>query len=48
MKAASRNYLGPHDFRNFCRMDVVHVANFERNILSIDITPVDDGKEYVL
>ncbi len=45
MKEASRAYLGPHDFRNFCRMDVVNVANFERNILAIDITPAGDGIE---
>jgi tRNA pseudouridine38/39 synthase len=37
MRAAANRMLGVHDFRNFCKMDVVNVSNFERTILSVSI-----------
>lgn len=36
MKSAAQKYLGEHDYRNFCKMDIVGgVTNFKRNILSV-------------
>mgnify|MGYP003876159999 CR=1 FL=1 len=34
MKQAARYLVGTHDFRNLCKMDVVHVSNFVRCDLS--------------
>jgi len=47
MKQAAQLLVGEHDFRNFCKMDVEHVANFVRRIYSFDIEPVDDHRPYV-
>jgi hypothetical protein len=41
MRKAGEKLLGLHDFRNFCKMDVVNVRNFERTLLSFAIRPVD-------
>src|SRR5690242_9461605 len=41
MRAASKKFLGEHDFRNFCKIDPA-VANFKRNILSFEITQEDE------
>eukprot|EP00946_MAST-07B_sp_MAST-7B-sp1_P001562 g1562.t1 len=40
MREAGQKLLGLHDFRNFCKMDVVNVRNFERTLLSFAIRPV--------
>ena len=40
MQDACSLYLGDHDFRNFCKMNVVTVRNFRRNILSFKVLPV--------
>lgn len=37
MRQAAQLYVGDHDFRNFCKMDAVNVANFRRVVLSVDI-----------
>lgn len=41
MRKAGEKLLGLHDFRNFCKMDVVNVRNFERTLLRFAIRPVD-------
>ncbi|XP_038062053.1 tRNA pseudouridine(38/39) synthase-like isoform X2 [Patiria miniata] len=45
MQEAAQKLVGDHDFRNFCKMDVGNgVVNFWRTIISIDITPLDNGE----
>lgn len=39
MQRAGQLYLGTHDFRNFCKIDVVNVHNYEREIISFDVQP---------
>lgn len=42
MQEASQAFIGPHDFRNFCKMDVQNgVTMFVRNILRINILAMD-------
>ncbi|XP_033642150.1 tRNA pseudouridine(38/39) synthase-like [Asterias rubens] len=42
MRNSAQKYVGDHDFRNFCKMDVGNgVVNFWRTILSIDIQELD-------
>jgi len=45
MREAANHLVGTHDFRNFCRMDVVNVANFTRHLFAFDIDPVGDGAD---
>ncbi|XP_074280341.1 uncharacterized protein LOC141605463 isoform X2 [Silene latifolia] len=48
MQSAGKKFLGEHDFRNFCKMDAVHVHNYMRNVTSFDISPSTErwrGKE---
>ncbi|NWW98993.1 PUS3 synthase, partial [Caloenas nicobarica] len=47
MHRAAQRYVGTHDFRNFCKMDVANgVTNFQRTVLSAAVTPADaDGAE---
>ncbi|RUP51825.1 pseudouridine synthase [Jimgerdemannia flammicorona] len=41
MQQAAHDFLGPHDFRNFCKLDPSKdITNYERNVLSLDIRPV--------
>ncbi len=47
MKIAASKLVGRHDFRNFCKMDVVAVQNFERTIHSIDISLVNANDSYI-
>lgn len=42
MKKACQLLKGTHDFRNFCKMDVVNVNNFVREIIDIDIARMTD------
>jgi tRNA pseudouridine38/39 synthase len=42
MKEAAQKFVGEHDFRHFCKLDVVNVKTFTRNILSFDIEPVNE------
>ena len=37
MRVAAAHLVGPHDFRNFCKLDVEHVHSFERTILACEI-----------
>ncbi|XP_028394094.1 tRNA pseudouridine(38/39) synthase-like [Dendronephthya gigantea] len=38
MNKAGKRFIGEHDFRNFCKMDVANnVTSFRRNILSVDV-----------
>jgi tRNA pseudouridine38/39 synthase len=39
MRAAAHFLIGRHDFRNFCKMDIANVSNFEREILNVEIRP---------
>ncbi|XP_040390294.1 tRNA pseudouridine(38/39) synthase isoform X1 [Cygnus olor] len=46
MHAAAQRYVGTHDFRNLCKMDVANgVINFQRTILSAQVMWVDRGAE---
>ncbi|NXI51891.1 PUS3 synthase, partial [Chloroceryle aenea] len=46
MNAAAQRYVGTHDFRNLCKMDVANgVINFQRTILSATVTWVERGGE---
>ncbi|KAH8045883.1 hypothetical protein JL720_16544 [Aureococcus anophagefferens] len=35
--------VGDHDFRNFCKMDVLHVKNFRRVVYAADVRKTGDG-----
>lgn len=37
MQEAANFLTGPHDFRNFCKMDVVGLSHFERNIRAVKV-----------
>ncbi|XP_032625903.1 tRNA pseudouridine(38/39) synthase [Chelonoidis abingdonii] len=42
MNAAAQKYVGTHDFRNLCKMDVANgVTNFQRTILTAQVQLVD-------
>lgn len=42
MRDAAARFIGEHDFRNFCKMDIVGgVTNYRRRILSVTIDPAD-------
>ncbi|XP_071625269.1 tRNA pseudouridine(38/39) synthase [Heliangelus exortis] len=44
MQAAAQRYVGTHDFRNLCKMDVANgVVNFQRTILRAEVTWVEGG-----
>ncbi|NXY81778.1 PUS3 synthase, partial [Alcedo cyanopectus] len=46
MNSAAQRYVGSHDFRNLCKMDVANgVINFQRTILSATVTWVEKGGE---
>ncbi|XP_066495525.1 tRNA pseudouridine(38/39) synthase [Tiliqua scincoides] len=46
MNAAAQRFVGTHDFRNLCKMDVANgVTNFERTILTAQVRPVDKREE---
>lgn len=45
MREAARHFEGLHDFRNFCKQDVLAVKTFKRRIHSFTIDP--DGVESV-
>ncbi|KAF6175603.1 hypothetical protein GIB67_022605 [Kingdonia uniflora] len=38
MEMAGKKFVGEHDFRNFCKMDVVNVHNYRRNVTSFGIS----------
>ncbi len=39
MQQAASSLVGTHDFRNFCKPDVMKVTTFERSILSFNVLP---------
>lgn len=39
MQEAAKHLVGTHDFRNFCKPDVLKVTTFERSILSFGVLP---------
>ncbi|XP_019325932.1 PREDICTED: LOW QUALITY PROTEIN: tRNA pseudouridine(38/39) synthase [Aptenodytes forsteri] len=46
MHLAAQRYVGTHDFRNLCKMDVANgVVNFQRTILSAGVMWVEGGGE---
>lgn len=46
MNAAAQKFVGTHDFRNLCKMDVANgVTNFERTILTAEVWLVDKQEE---
>ncbi|NXS14310.1 PUS3 synthase, partial [Neodrepanis coruscans] len=46
MDGAAQRYVGTHDFRNLCKMDVANgVLNFQRTVLSARVTWVEAGGE---
>lgn len=45
MRESSKKYIGEHDFRHFCKIDIVNVSNFVRTILRTDIIKFRDGRD---
>lgn len=46
MNFAAQKYVGTHDFRNLCKMDVANgVINFQRTILSAQVQLVGQSKD---
>ncbi|KAA8496379.1 tRNA pseudouridine(38/39) synthase [Porphyridium purpureum] len=43
MREAAAHFVGRHDFRNFCKMDVANVKTFERVIYDFEVRPVAQG-----
>lgn len=43
MKKGLAYMVGKHDFRNFCKLNVEEVSNFERKIHQVDIVAVNEG-----
>lgn len=42
MNTAAQRFVGTHDFRNLCKMDVANgVTNFQRTILNAEVQPVE-------
>ncbi|KAI8069633.1 pseudouridine synthase [Gongronella butleri] len=42
MRNAAARFVGPHDFRNFCKLDPSkNITNYERTILACDITALE-------
>jgi tRNA pseudouridine38/39 synthase len=37
MQSSAQRFIGLHDFRNFCKLDVVSTTNFKRRVISIDM-----------
>jgi hypothetical protein len=46
MNKAAALLVGDHDFRNLCKMDIVKVSNFRREIYSAEILPFMENKEH--
>ena len=43
MKQAAKNFIGNHDFRNFCCLDMIYNSHFNRTIIDFTINPIKDG-----
>ncbi|KAK4253040.1 hypothetical protein QN277_010875 [Acacia crassicarpa] len=52
MESAAKNFLGEHDFRNFCKMDAANVHNYRRQITLFEMSPTnvryDDNQLWVI
>ncbi|PVU95082.1 hypothetical protein BB561_002067 [Smittium simulii] len=47
MQESARKYIGTHDFRNFCKLDLSkNIQSFERTILESEIEPINIGSQY--
>lgn len=44
MLKSSKKYIGEHDFRHFCKIDLGNVTNFVRTIIRTDIVKLFDGE----
>ena len=42
MKSAASKFKGSHDFRNFCKLNVLSTTNFTRHIMDINIGKVEE------
>ncbi|KDD73170.1 hypothetical protein H632_c2465p1, partial [Helicosporidium sp. ATCC 50920] len=40
MRAAASHFVGTHDFRNFCKVDVSAARHFQRTVLSCSVRPL--------
>ncbi|CUG87245.1 pseudouridine synthase A-like protein, putative [Bodo saltans] len=47
MRAGATHLVGSHSFRNFCKLDVVNVDNFVRNIFNVRIVPSEEAPELI-
>ena len=45
MRLAAKLFIGEHDFRNFCKMNVIAVSNYKRKIFRFDICKVNGNNE---
>lgn len=45
MNDAAQLFAGEHDFRNFCKADIVNVKSFVRTILSFNVTRVSEEND---
>lgn len=39
MDTAGKKFLGEHDFRNFCKMDVANVHCYTRRVTFFEVSP---------
>lgn len=46
MRAAAKLFVGTHDFRNFCKMDVEQAAHFTRTIESFEVVALGPDAAY--
>jgi hypothetical protein len=42
MRRAAEKLKGSHDFRNFCKQNVMATTNFVRHIMEVTIAPVEE------
>ncbi|KPA83174.1 putative pseudouridine synthase A-like protein [Leptomonas pyrrhocoris] len=47
MQQAAAHLIGTHNFRNFCKMDVVNVSNFTRTVLTAEVCTSADLPELI-
>jgi len=43
MREAAQSFVGAHDFRNFCKMDIEAVTNYRREVLSVSVREKPGG-----
>ena len=46
MQQAAKHFIGEHDFRNFCKMDLEHVKSFRRTMLDFQVVQVQPAGTY--